>query len=154
MRETEKVMLNLGINLVAAFFGTVSFAVIFEAPTKYYLHCGVIGAFGWLIYLLVVNRIGVPFATFIASLTLIWLSRETAYMVQAPVTIFLICGIFCLVPGIGIYNFTYNFFIGDSMKAAQIGIAVLKVAIAIALGISLGYELPAKFFLGYRRRAK
>lgn len=61
---------------------------------------------------------------------------------------------FCLVPGIGIYNFTYNFFIGDSMKAAQIGIAVLKVAIAIALGISLGYELPAKFFLGYRRRAK
>ena len=78
-------------------------------------------------------------ATFIASLVLIYPSREASFALKAPVTIFLICGIFCLVPGMGIYNFTYNFFIGDSIKAAQIGVQVLKIAIAIAVGITAGY---------------
>lgn len=93
-------------------------------------------------------------ATFIASMALIYLSREASFALKAPVTIFLICGIFCLVPGMGIYNFTYNFFIGDSIKAAQIGVQVLKIAIAIAVGITVGYELSPKFFYSYHKMQK
>lgn len=93
-------------------------------------------------------------ATFLASLVLIYLSREAAYALRAPVTIFLICGIFCLVPGIGIYNFAYAFFLGNSYHAAQLGIHVLKIAIAIALGISAGYELSPKCFFVYRKHQR
>ncbi|GCF93005.1 membrane protein [Enterococcus florum] len=143
------------LQVIAGFFGTISFAILFEAPKKYYLYCGAIGAFGWLIYLVIMHFWTMPItATFVASLALIYLSREASFALRAPVTIFLICGIFCLVPGLGIYNFTYNFFIGDSIQAAQIGIQVLKIAIAISLGITVGYELSPKCFFTYRRRQK
>lgn len=139
------------LQVIAGFLGTISFAVIFEAPKKYYLYCGGIGALGWLVYLLINQISNMQLtATFISALTLTFLSREAAYALKAPVTIFLITGIFCIVPGIGIYNFTYNFFIGDSSLAIKTGMIVLKVSIAIALGISLGYELSPKCFFGFR----
>ena len=141
--------------ILAGFIGTTSFAVLFEVPRRYYFYCGLIGACGWFVYLSVMHFWMAPVAaTFIASLVLSYLSREASFALRAPVTIFLICGIFCLVPGVGIYNFTYNFFIGDSVKAAQIGVQVLKVAIAIAVGITVGYELSPKFFFSFHRQKK
>lgn len=146
-------MVTTLLQILAGFLGTISFAILFEVPRCYYVHCGVIGACGWAIYLLIMHFWVAPVAaTFIASMALIYLSREASFALKAPVTIFLICGIFCLVPGMGIYNFTYNFFIGDSIKAAQIGVQVLKIAIAIAVGITVGYELSPKFFYSYVSR--
>lgn len=103
-------MINGLFQILAGFLGTISFAILFEVPRCYYVHCGVIGACGWFIYLFIMHFFVAPVAaTFIASLVLIYLSREASFALKAPVTIFLICGIFCLVPGMGIYNFTYNF---------------------------------------------
>lgn len=148
-------MITTLLQILAGFLGTISFAILFEVPRCYYVHCGVIGACGWAIYLLIMHFWVAPVAaTFIASMALIYLSREASFTLKAPVTIFLICGIFCLVPGMGIYNFTYNFFIGDSIKAAQIGVQVLKIAIAIAVGITVGYELSPKFFYSYHKMQK
>ncbi|WP_407857535.1 threonine/serine exporter family protein [Enterococcus hailinensis] len=148
-------MVNLVLQVIAGFLGTISFAILFEVPRRYYIYCGVIGACGWFIYLLIMHFLVAPvMATFIASLVLIYLSREASFALKAPVTIFLICGIFCLVPGMGIYNFTYSFFIGNSIEAAQIGVQVLKIAIAIAVGITIGYELSPKFFYSYHKMQK
>lgn len=148
-------MVTTLLQILAGFLGTISFAILFEVPRCYYVHCGVIGACGWAIYLLIMHFWVAPVAaTFIASMALIYLSREASLALKAPVTIFLICGIFCLVPGMGIYNFTYNFFIGDSIKAARIGVQVLKIAIAIAVGITVGYELSPKFFYSYHKMQK
>ena len=145
-------MITTLLQILAGFLGTISFAILFEVPRCYYVHCGVIGACGWAIYLLIMHFWVAPVAaTFIASMALIYLSREASFALKAPVTIFLI---FCLVPGMGIYNFTYNFFIGDSIKAAQIGVQVLKIAIAIAVGITVGYELSPKFFYSYHKMQK
>ncbi|MBV7390413.1 MULTISPECIES: threonine/serine exporter family protein [Enterococcus] len=147
--------MNPFFQILTGFLGTVSFAILFEVPKKYYIWCGTIGAIGWGIYLAFMHFVNAPIAaTFVASLALIYLSREASFALRAPVTIFLICGIFCLVPGLGIYNFTYNFFIGDSIEAAQIGVQVLKIAIAISLGISVGYELSPNCFYSYHRRKK
>jgi uncharacterized membrane protein YjjB (DUF3815 family) len=148
--------MSIFYQVLAGFLGTVAFAVLFEAPPKHYLYCGAIGAVGWLVYLVMFRlcHLSSVWATFLASLVLIYLSREAAYALRAPVTIFLICGIFCLVPGIGIYNFTYAFFLGDSYHAAQLGIHVLKIAIAISLGISVGYELSPKCFFAYRKHQR
>lgn len=123
-------MITILFQILAGFLGTISCAILFEVPRRYYVYCGMIGACGWFIYLLIMQ---------------FWV---------APVTFFLICGIFCLVPGMEIYNFTYNFFIGNSIKAAQIGVQVLKIAIAIAVGITAGYELSPKFFYSYHKMQK
>ena len=38
---------------LCSFVGTVSFAVIYNVPRKYYFACGVTGMAGWMTYLLV-----------------------------------------------------------------------------------------------------
>ncbi|MGO2638280.1 MAG: threonine/serine exporter family protein, partial [Enterococcus viikkiensis] len=69
-------MINLFFQILAGFLGTISFAVLFEVPRRYYVHCGAIGACGWFIYLLIMRFWVAPVgATFIASLVLIYLSR-------------------------------------------------------------------------------
>lgn len=148
-------MFKLLLELLFSFLGTWSFAVLFEVPKKYYLTCGMIGATGWIIYYLIATYSSRTIvATFVSSLVLICLSREAAYLKKAPVTIFLICGIFCLVPGVGLYNFTYDFFVSNTADASKSMIYVIKVAIAISLGISIGYELPSFIFWGYRSQRK
>ncbi|MGM0122791.1 hypothetical protein IGI37_000157 [Enterococcus sp. AZ194] len=141
------------LQLIASFLGTISFAILFDAPKKYYIYCGCIGATGWLIYLWSYSLYpSTAIATFTASLILIYLSREVSFRLRAPVTIFLICGIFCLVPGVGIYNFAYSFVTSNMGKFSEYGMTALKIAIAISLGISIGYELPAVCFPGYHAR--
>ncbi|MGM0218477.1 threonine/serine exporter family protein [Enterococcus sp. AZ126] len=143
------------LELFFSFLGTLSFAILFDVPKKYYLTCGTIGATGWIIYYIIDTYTGQNIlATFVSSLILICLSREAAYSKKAPVTVFLICGIFCLVPGVGLYNFTYEFFVSNTSNLSKSMIYVVKVAIAISLGISVGYELPAVFFGGYRAQKK
>lgn len=80
-----------------------------------------------------------------ASVALIFLSREASFGLRAPVTIFLICGMFCLVPGLGIYQFAYDFFLENSLDAANAFVKVIKISIAIALRVTLGYELLQRF---------
>ena len=50
---------------------------------------------------------GVVVATFIAVVVITLLSRIFAIVRKAPVTIFLVSGIFPLVPGVGIYYTSY-----------------------------------------------
>ncbi|MGX7151025.1 threonine/serine exporter family protein [Enterococcus ureasiticus] len=148
-------MLKIVLELFFSFLGTLSFAVLFDVPKKYYLICGTIGATGWIIYYLIATYSSrTVMATFVSSFILICLSREAAYIKKAPVTVFLICGIFCLVPGVGLYNFTYDFFVSNTSDLSKSMIYVVKVAIAISLGITVGYELPSFFFWGYRAQKK
>ncbi|OFI48878.1 hypothetical protein BG261_05690 [Floricoccus tropicus] len=149
--------MNLLLQFIAAFFGTISFAVIFEVPKKYYIYSGAIGAAGWMIYLFVLNTFNTPIiAIFVSSLILLYLSREISYKLKAPVTIFLLCGIFCLAPGLGLYKFTYAFFTNNEggVSASSLAVTVLKSAIAISFGIAIGYELPPQFFYFYRKMNK
>ena len=63
-----------------------------------------VGAIGWLVYLLVVNKGGVVWATFFASLVIDICAQILARVMKTPVTIFLIGGILPLVPGSHIYR--------------------------------------------------
>ncbi len=145
-------MFAIFLQLAAAFLGTFSFAIIFKTPSKYYVACGLIGTIGWGVYLLIMAAMHSLFAaSLISSFVLIILSRFAAYNLKGPVTIFLVCGIFCIVPGIGIYNVAHNFVSNDFNQAFTNGISVLKVCLAMTLGIAFGYELPAKLFIKLKK---
>jgi uncharacterized membrane protein YjjB (DUF3815 family) len=60
--------------------------------------------------------------------------------------VFIICGIFTLVPGAGIFWFSYYLTSGAFAMSLQSGLMAVKVAIAIVLGIILAMELPQRLF--------
>ena len=91
-------------------------------------------------------------ASFFATVALAWFSRVFAFWRRAPVTIFLITGIFPLVPGAGIYYTGYHLFMSDNSLALDKGLETIKIAIAIALGIGIVLSLPT-FFFTLRRAA-
>ncbi|MEG0369734.1 MAG: threonine/serine exporter family protein, partial [Hungatella sp.] len=74
------------------------------------------------------------------------LSRLFAVRKRCPVTIFLIPGIFSLVPGAGLYWTSYYIVTNDVELAAQTGFTALKVAVAIVLGIVFVFQLPQRIF--------
>lgn len=135
------------LHFVVATAATACFGVTFQVPRRHYLACGLTGAVGWLTYLLLVGPGGqsAPVATLLAALPLTALARLFARRHKAPLTLFLVCGIFPLVPGAGIYHTAYAFLQGDSALFAARGAETVKIALALALGIALicGLPLPA-----------
>ena len=66
---------------------------------------------------------------------------------KCPVTIFLIAGIFPLVPGAGVYWTAYYIVTDQLWLAAETGYTAVKVAVAIVLGIVFIFELPQGLFV-------
>ena len=141
--------------LLAAGVGTAAFSVLFYVPRKYYGFCAACGAWGWLTYF-VLEWAGmtVTEATFFAAAAVVFLSRLFAVMERCPATLFMIPGIFPLVPGAGIY-WTAYYIVTDQMElASRTGFSAVKAAVAIVLGIIFVFEIPQSFFkrvLGKKR---
>ena len=97
---------------------SATFGALFQVEKRHYLACAITGAAGWVTYCLAV---------------------EAGCSVAAAS--------FPLVPGAGIYYTAYYFIFGFSGMMVQKGIETVKVAVAIALGITLVLSLP----MGNRR---
>lgn len=143
------------IQAVAAFVGTTAFAVLFGVPRSEYAICGLIGAIGWTAYLIMVRAGGAQavIAVLTATFIICVLSRLSAVWRKCPATIFLLCGIFPLVPGAGIFWCTYYVTTSQPGLALATGFTAIKAAIAIVLGIILAMELPQRIFSRRRSRA-
>ena len=137
------------IELISAAIGTVAFSLLFGVPKAYYLPCGAIGAAGWLMYrLMLLANIGTTFAVFFATVVIVLLSRFTAVRKKCPSTIFMITGIFPLVPGAEFYWAAYYLETNQIQDFQTSGMGALKIMIAFVLGIIFVFELPHKFFRG------
>ena len=106
--------MNILLSTLYASLGTLCFAVLFHVPQRHYIRCAAVGGVGWLVYLLAMALgAGCVSATLAASVPLALLSRWYAVKARAPATVFLLCGIFPLVPGAGIYYTAYYFVSGQ-----------------------------------------
>ena len=136
--------------LVAAFMGTVSFAALFGVPRKYYFDAGFCGTMGWLLYLVLSRYTAMTPAEILfcatALVTLTALLQSIAR--KCPITVFLISGIFPLVPGAGIFWTSYNIVSNHLPYALHTGFAALKATVAIAFGILAVMELNGKGRIG------
>ncbi len=138
----------------AAFLGTISFALLYNVPVRFYLACGVVGSSGWLIYSLMIWYTGVSaaFSTLIATAAIVLLCRWFAVLKTCPATVFVITGIFPLVPGAGIFWTSYQLVEAAFHEAMLTGFNAVKCSIAIVLAIVAVFEVPYRFFTRKQKR--
>ena len=131
--------------MIATFILTVSFCVILGAPKTEWFFCGISGMFSFWIHRLLMGA-GTHFvlATLGATMALAISSRTLAVIRRQPITVYLMPGIFPLVPGAGIYFTAYYLIAGDMEAFSQKGMETLETAVAIALGIVFASGLPQK----------
>lgn len=133
-------------NMVCSFIGTIAFSALYNVPSRFYKYCGFTGMVGWMCYYLCSDVIHAPFATFLSTMLVVLCSRIFAVWRKCPITVFLISGIFPLVPGASVYYTAYNFVMNDLNLAVNSGIHALKTAFAIVLGIVFIVSIPRQWF--------
>ncbi len=133
---------------LCSFVGTVSFAVIYNVPRKYYFACGVTGMAGWMTYLLVNSQsfMSVSAASFFGAFAVVLISRILTIYMKCPITVFLVSGILPLVPGAGVYYTAYYIVTNQLTQASLKGMESFKVAFAIVMGIVLVVSNPREVF--------
>ena len=139
-------MQELFADIVCPFFGTISFAVLFNVPRRFYISCGVTGTMGWLMFRLTVDYTSSAVASFLGALVVVLMSRILTVRLKCPITIFMVAGIFPLVPGAGVYYTAYYLVTNQLALASQKGIESIKIAFAIVLGIVFIVSIPREFF--------
>ncbi len=139
--------LDFWLEFVVAAIGTVAFSVLFFVPRKFYILNGVCGGLGWGVYLLLFSngRSSVE-ASFVASLAVIFASRYLAVVKRCPATLFMIPGIFPLIPGISIYWTAYYAVSNNLAMAQETGFTAFKIVCVIVLAIIFVFEIPQSFF--------
>jgi uncharacterized membrane protein YjjB (DUF3815 family) len=144
---------SLFVQTLAAFVGTTAFAILFGVPRKQYIAAGIVGSLGWLLYLILFRHAGMSaaIATLISTVFIGILSRVFAVVEKCPAAVFLLCGIFPLVPGAGVFWCTYYLISSQFDLSSTAGFTAAKIAIAIVLGIILAMELPQRIFSGRKR---
>lgn len=137
---------------LSAFVATMAFAALFGVPRPQYLTVGVIGAIGWTACLLLVRAAGCTptVAVILSSMLICICSRIAAIWQHCPAQVFLLCGMFTLVPGAGIFWCTYYLVSAQFGLALSSGFIAIKAAVGIVLGIILAMEIPQRIFSGKR----
>ena len=142
-------MLNwIIVNVICPCLGTVAFAVMFHVPKRFYVSCATIGTLGWLVYCAVLKPTSPAVASFFASLTVVLISRVLTVRMKCPITMFVIPGIFPLIPGASVYYMAYDLVISETKEAGQSGFLALKIAFGLVLGIVSAVSIPREVFGG------
>jgi uncharacterized membrane protein YjjB (DUF3815 family) len=132
---------------IVAMIATLGFAIVFSAPKAELVFCGISGAIGWIFYSIFANSFSAPtLGNVVGALLLTVFSRSLAAKRKNPVTVYLISGIFPLVPGAGIYYTSYYLIMNDMAHFSEYGLSTLKTAGAIVMGIILGMAFPQSWF--------
>ena len=135
------------LEFIVAMFATISFAVLFTAPKKEVICCGLTGALGWIVYYGMTSQgVNPVLASLVATFCLTVLARAFAVVRMSPVTVYILPGIFPLVPGAGIYYTAYYLFIGNTAMSGFKGLETLEIAGAIVFGIIFGFGIPQSWF--------
>lgn len=151
--EPDALCGTLVMQAIAAFVGTVGFSVIFGVPRRNYLQTALVAMIGWVAYLALFRFtvLGPAISTFAATVIVASLARAFASWFKTPSTVYLIPGVFPMIPGGGIFWTTFFLVSSRLHMALQSGMLALEVTAAIVLGIVLVSALPKRLFYRPRR---
>lgn len=129
-------MLTLLYQFILSFFASMGFGILFNAPRRALMQCGLTGAAGWLTYYIFINMdTNQILASFAGGIILTAVSIFNSRKMKMPVVIFITCGIIPLVPGGTAYQAMRNVVLEDYQLAFSFGMEAALIASAIALGI-------------------
>ncbi|MFC4558028.1 threonine/serine exporter family protein [Virgibacillus kekensis] len=122
--------------LVTSFIAAAGFGVLFNAPKRALIQCGLVGMFGWILYYLLVETgmDAVP-ATTCGAILVAVLSQVCGKLYKTPIIVFNVSGIIPLVPGGVAYDAMRHFVENDYYTAVQLSAKVMLLAGAIAIGL-------------------
>ena len=135
------------IQFLLAVIATFAVGILFAAPQKELPFCGLAGAIAWIFYYLIHTKSGsVVTACLVATFILTVFCRSMAVIRRNPATIYLLPGIFPLVPGAGIYYTVFYLISGEKSFFAAKGLETFEIAFAIVFGIIFGFAIPQGLF--------
>lgn len=124
------------VQLMTSFIATAAFGILFNAPKRSLIKCGLVGMGGWMIYLILVEKNqDAVLATLVASFFIGVISHVLAKIYKNPVIIFSVAGIIPLVPGGLAYDAMRNFVVNDYNAALSLAARTLMLAGSIAFGL-------------------
>ena len=138
------------IQAVVSFLASTCFGVIFNAPFRKLLYCGVVGMTSWLIYFVLTElyAFDIIHASFASAMFVGICAHILAKRLRVPMMIFNVSGIIPLVPGGTSYNAMRSLMENDFMMGVQHSARVFMIAGAIAMGIVF-----AEVFIQVMRKA-
>ena len=144
------------LHFIIAMIATLAFAVLFQAPKSEWGLCGLTGGVGWFVYEYLHLQQGwhLMLATIVATLALTLLSRMFAVVRKHPATVYLLSGIFPLVPGAGIYYTAFYLISGNMEMFSTKGRETIETAGAIVIGIILAMGLPQTWLNHMKKKEK
>ena len=140
------------VQVIAAFLGSIGFAVFFRMRGRQILAAGLGGVLTWILVLLFEGQLGGQFVPNLFAAIFAGVYAEIMARVnKAPATIFLTASAVPLVPGGRLYYAMAGLVNEDKVAFAENG----EAAVTIALAVSLGFVIVAlgnKYINILRRR--
>lgn len=119
-----------------SFIITFGFGILFNIKGKRLLFAALGGGLSWYCYSLPLSLgLSEVSSLFISALVFSTYSEVLARIFKTPVTSFVICALFPLVPGSGMYYTMLATINGDLQNAVHLGINTLANAGTLALGV-------------------
>ena len=119
-----------------SFIVTFGFGILFNIKGKKLLFAALGGGLSWYCYSLPLSLgLSEVSSLFISALVFSTYSEVLARIFKTPVTSFIICALFPLVPGSGMYYTMLATIDGELQNAVHLGINTLANAGTLALGV-------------------
>ncbi|HSL94052.1 MAG TPA: threonine/serine exporter family protein [Bacillota bacterium] len=134
--------MNTLLALVTCFVATASFIMLFDAPRRAVVYCGITGTIAYGAFLASqAYGTGPVVAAFLGSTLTGAVSEYLARRQRMPAIVFITAGIIPLVPGASAYYAMYYFSLGSYQEAIISASMVLYIASAISAGLAVGAVL-------------
>lgn len=122
--------------LITSFIASTAFGLIFNAPKRTLIHCGIVGMIGWFIYFSCIElSLDAITATLIAAFIVTVLSQLFSKLYKTPIIVFSVSGIIPLVPGGLAYDAMRNVVEDNYDIAVQLAVKAFMISGAIAIGL-------------------
>ncbi len=139
--------MNEVLQIIAAFVGTMGFAVMFNIRGIRLLVASIGGLLSWGIFLLFCAlNISEPVGYFLVAVIIMLYSEIMARVLKTPTTTFITTSLIPLIPGSSLYYTMTSAFSADTQDFLSKGLSTLKLASALALGIIVASALAKMIF--------
>jgi uncharacterized membrane protein YjjB (DUF3815 family) len=134
--------MTYAVQIIMAFFGSLSFALLYNIRGKKHWYAAIGGMLAWSVYLLLGLWLDSNVIQYLIAASLVTVYAEVlARITKTPTTTYLITAIIPLVPGSGLYYTMSYAFNGLWEKSISTGVYTMALSAALAAGIMVASSI-------------